>query len=156
MIHKAHRNLARHAGTPKPVDVGDTKAVEAKVRLFNLDEELLPTPGRLKRKIHSELSLAVFQFLEQRTDSRRHRDGEHPFLSSLWRGKGDLVLYEVHAGQRDSCLSETATSMEADLKRRLHPLRLIPQRHFDLNEFLIRELRLFRWFVLSNFQAHER
>jgi len=51
MVDQSHRRFTRNASAPQPVHIGDTQTVKTKVRLLDLDEELLPSARRLKRKL---------------------------------------------------------------------------------------------------------
>lgn len=51
MDDQPHGGFAWHTCPAQPVHVGHPKAVEAEMRLLDLDEELLPSPRRLKREI---------------------------------------------------------------------------------------------------------
>ena len=66
MVDHAHRRLPRDSRTAEPIYVGDAEAVETEVRELQLDEELLPPSGRLKREIHGELAALSGQAFEER------------------------------------------------------------------------------------------
>ena len=50
MVYKLHSGFTGDTGSAQPIHVSDTEAMEAEVRHLDLDEELLPSPGRLERE----------------------------------------------------------------------------------------------------------
>ena len=75
MVDQAHRGFAGKTGTPPPIHVAHAKAVEAKVRYLDLDEELLPPPRGLERELHGEFLIR-----------------QRPILALFRRRKRDFVL----------------------------------------------------------------
>jgi len=51
--------FARHSSPAQAINVRDPQAMKAKVRLFDFNEELLPSPRRLEWKLHRELLSSI-------------------------------------------------------------------------------------------------
>src|SRR5271169_973553 len=136
MIDESHRRFTRDPGAPKAVHVRDPQTMKTQMRLFGLDEELLPPARGLERKLKGELLLFFDELLKQGPQRRWHRNGECPVFAALRRRKGDLFFDKIDAVQRDPGFANPATGVEGDVEGDLHPLRLRFQRLADLDDFL--------------------
>jgi hypothetical protein len=95
------------------------------VRLLDFDEELLPPPRRLERKLHRELLLGAQEILKQRPERRGHRNGKRARLTTLRARKSNLVFGQVNAPPREIRVSRSqAPGVQRNLEGSLHPFRL--------------------------------
>ena len=89
---------AGNTGTPQAVHVGHAEAMEAEVRHLDLDEELLPSPGRLEREFHGEFLLGLGQLFEKRPERGRHRNRKRTVLAPF--GEVSMSCDGPHPGPR--------------------------------------------------------
>lgn len=70
-------------------------------------------------------------------------------------GDGNVILSSTKSMQfhRDSRLPDSASGIQGDLKRNLHPFRLLDQRGTDFDNLLVRYFGLLGDLVSSDFQA---
>src|SRR5437867_1301548 len=156
VVHQTHRHLARNSSASEPIDIGNPQTVKTKMGFLHLDEELLPSPGRLEREFQRVSSLLIRQPLQQWSDRGRHWNRERPIFASLRMREGDFVFIKVHTVEWNPRFAKPATRVEADVETYLHPLRLFEQRLADFHNLLIGQLRLLCRFFSADFYADDR
>jgi len=123
-------------------------------------EKILPAAGRLKRKCRDRMGspLILLHIPEHWNKRRWYRNAKGLCRAALGRWECDCRHFriQVDTSQRNSCLSQPASSEKRDIEAHAHPLLSLYECLLAAHDFLLGEAAFALRFVTPQFKAGKR